>query len=206
MPYPYNDFQYLTPPQAEVQKSAVALPLHEGMGWFAQVKKNGTHSVIFVDPNRNVDAWDRHGEQQKAWHFTAATAAVFRALPGNKWYVFDGELLHNKTSHIKDVLYLYDMLVWNGSHLTGTTYEYRYNVMLATLYAVIGRAPPRIKPGQDHYAMHRHVWLARNFKKGFRALFDSLSAPEDEGLVLRDPQGVYYTSNADRWMLKVKRA
>lgn len=210
MSSPYDEFCYITPPRTEVKSrnGRAVIERCERDGWLAQVKKNGSRTLIVLSPDRQIEAWNRHGEKQE-WQFTPETADLFTSIPGGRWFLFDGELMHRQTRHIKDTIYLYDMLVCGGVHLTGTTYQHRYDMMLGVLAA--SESPLRtqnlLHPGRhrDHFVMHPHVWIARNYTKGFVRLYDNLTEPEDEGLVFKDPDGVYYTSNADRWMAKVRR-
>ncbi len=197
----YKSFQYITPPRTEAKLSPDALPRLEARGWVASIKKNGTRSLVVVHPNRAVIGWNRHGEKHRAWQFGEQTSEIYQKLSGKKFYIFDGELLHNKTHHIKNIHYLYDILVCDGVQLTGTNYEYRFQLLLD----VMTPRDMHNKNKNDHYVVDPYTWIARSYHKGFRELFDSLTAKEDEGLVLRNPKGFYYTSKADAWMVKVRR-
>jgi ATP-dependent DNA ligase len=155
-----------------------------------------------VHPDRTVVGWNRHREQHRAWGFTGETAAIFHAIPGRDWYVFNGELLHSKTKHIKNTHVLYDVLVADGIHLTGTTYEFRYQL----LFDILAKGLTFAAPGDDdHFELDRYTRIARNYTSGFTDLFASLVNPEDEGLVLRKPDVPYLGSNADSWMVKFRR-
>lgn len=210
MSQPYDSFRYIEPPRTEVKSRArgtALLEKCERQGWLAQVKKNGSRLLTVVAPDGDIEAWNRHGEKQ-AWQFTPETADLFVNLPRGHWYLFDGELMHRQTAHIKNIIYLYDILVCAGTQLTGTTYQHRYDVMLGTLVASSSEHRTRnlMRPThRDYFVMHPNVWVARNHTKGFTKLFNGLTEPEDEGLVMKDPNGVYYTSKADQWMAKVRR-
>lgn len=208
MTQPYEAFHYIEPPRTTVSLSRESIPSMEVEHRWAQYKRNGSRSVVFVPPNRQPfviadgqrkpAAWNRHGEPHKTWAFTNEAWEIFRTLRGNKWCVFDGELLHHKTKHIKFVHYLYDVLVWNGVHLTGTMYAERYAI-LWDLWQPIAITPA-------HRVINEYTWVARNYSQGLLELFDSLTQPEDEGLVLRDPSGIYRNSKANDWMTKVLRS
>jgi hypothetical protein len=203
----YEEFRYITPPRTTVSLSREALARLEIDEWWAQHKRNGSRSVIFVPPDRQPfvfvngqrrpAGWNRHGEPHQTWAFNGEAWEIFRALKGNKWCVFDGELLNHQTAHIKDVHYLYDVLVWNGVRLTGTMYSERYSI-LWDLW-------PRIELTPGHWVINEHTWLARNYRQGLVDLFDSLKQSEDEGLVVRNPVGVYRNTKANDWMAKILR-
>src|ERR1700756_4000556 len=126
----YDSFAYLTPPRTEAKIPPSLLSMYEEGGWLAQVKKNGTNSVIFVPPTREPFAYNRHGERHKAWEFDAESARFFKKLPGRNWYVFNAELLHSKVSGgPRNTNYLHDVLVYDGTYLLGRTYLERYNLL-----------------------------------------------------------------------------
>jgi hypothetical protein len=168
----------------------------------AQIKKNGTHSVVIVDPNRNVVGWNRHGEKHKAWQFTDETANIFTNIPGKNWFVFDGELIHNKTTSIKNQHYLYDILVCESIGLTGTPYNYRYQLLIDILMPSIHNTS---KNEIQYWRIDEYTAIARNYSKNFEKLFNSLIAPEDEGIICRKPNGIYNGPNAETWMQKFRR-
>jgi hypothetical protein len=208
MSLPYNSFAYIKPPRAEAKRSPIAIGQYERRGWQGQVKKNGTNSVVFVPPTRKVFGWNRHAEAHRAWQFSGAPAEaseVFQSLPGEKWFVFNGELLHSKGPGYKNIHFLYDMLVCEGVHLTGTTYEYRYQLMLDLLLSG-NRLTDSALAEHDHYTVNPLTWIARNYTNT-RHLFDTLpEAPKvNEGVVMRDPKGVYYGAKADSWMVKIRK-
>ncbi|CAM6055322.1 unnamed protein product [Sphagnum tenellum] len=84
---------------------------------------NGTASVLAISPDRQIVAMNRHREEHKLWTPTAANIADFAKLPGKGWYVFVAELMHSKVPGIKNVNYVHDILVADGKHLTGETFE-----------------------------------------------------------------------------------
>jgi hypothetical protein len=186
----YAGFAYITPPRAEVKSPRSLLSSYQEKGWWAQIKKNGTNSMIFVGPDRLPFAYNRHGERHKQWAFTAASAAPFAALPGTGWYVLNAELLHSKVrGGPKDTNYVHDVLVADGVYLLGKSYAERY-AMVRGLFV----------PGPN-------LLVAEYVSEGFGALFDSLSAGEDEGLVLKNPAGKLGTRDGSGagWMVKCRR-
>jgi hypothetical protein len=186
----YTGFSYITPPRAEVKIPRSLLASYQAKGWWAQTKKNGTNSVIFIGPDRKPFAYNRHGEVHKQWKFSPASAAPFAALPGTGWYVFNAELLHSKVSGgPKDTNYVHDILVADGVYLLGKTYAERY----ALVRSLLTPAPKLL--------------LADYARENFTALFDSLTAGEDEGLVLKSPEGKLGTRDGSgaNWMVKIRK-
>ena len=200
----YTEFAYIAPPRAEAKIPLAMLSIYEEGGWFAQVKKNGTNSVIFVGPNRIPFAYNRHGERQKAWSFDKDSAHFFEKLPGRNWYVFNAELLHSKVSGgPKNTNYLHDCLVYDGTYLLGRTYFERYNLLFKAFDDYITE-----DGGLSHFILNKQTLLAKSMKKGFKAIFkEQLIENEDEGLVLKDPQGLLGTRDGQnaRWMAKIRK-
>ncbi len=195
---PYEEFRYFPPPQTSAKKSPEFLPLHERMGHWGQLKLNGSHSEVYLGPDRIPDAWNRHGERHRRWRFDDHTGALFRSLPGKKWFVFDGELMHAKTPGIKNIHYLYDVLVYDGVHLTRTTYAERYKLLKGLFRSraeTIG-----------HYELDDYTWLAKNHTEHLSNLFEATREfnPTVEGLMVKDPNGMYYSGDARAWMIKFR--
>lgn len=203
MTIPYTKFIYLYPPRAEN-----ALPLNKIAalekkgGWIAQVKKNGQNSVIFVSPEKEVFAMNRHNENHKTWQFPAEAMEIYKRLPGNGWYVLNGELLHNKVRGIRNIHYLHDILVENGQYLLATTYAQRYARLLMLLLG--DKRKPEDK--KSHFVLDDYTWLARNHPRNFPELFKSLTDPEDEGIVIKKMEGVLATKNNSSWTVKCRIA
>lgn len=209
MPYRYTGAPII-PPRAEVAQDPSFLPQREAEGQWAQIKKNGTNTVVMVHPDRRVVAWDRRGEIQKAWQFNEQTGAIFAALPrlanANDWYVFNGELINAKARHdkrIKNQIYLYDILVCGGIALTGTKYQDRYQLLFDTLAQGREFGEPTIDT--HFWRLDDYISIARIYKSEFVKVFNSLVHPEDEGLVCRRPDGLYTGPKADAWMTKYRR-
>ena len=199
----YTEFSYIAPPRAEAKIPVGMLNLYEEGGWLAQIKKNGTNSVIFVPPDRVPFAYNRHGERHKAWEFDKESAALFARLPGKNWYVFNAELLHNKVSDgPRNTNYLHDVLVHDGTYLLGRSYAERYNLLSKTFgRSISGDA-------YTHFVLNEQTWLAKSLLKGFKQIFkEKLAEEEDEGLVLKDPRGVLSTTDGKGapWMAKIRK-
>lgn len=184
----YKDYAYLFPPRPDQKVARGLLSHYERLGWHAQVKKNGTCTVVFargdevIFKTRHADEC-KDGDDHKMW--TPKKEHVnFFAGRSSKWNVYVGELLHSKTPHIKDDLYIFDQIVRDGVQLVGTTFTDRQAALREYFAKEI--AEHAADKRRDQIRLHRHFCLAKNFKAGFDKLFDTLQ-PEDEGLVLKKP-------------------
>lgn len=172
----YDSYQYLWPPRPEQKIPQGMLPFYEKRGFWAQVKKNGTCTVIFARRDE-VIFMTRHNDQHRMWSPTPEHVRFFQGF--QNWNVFVAELLHSKTPRIKNQLYVFDQIVDDGVHLVGTSFEERQLVLQS-------RWEPIADEG-DQTRVHDYVSVANNYTGDFAKLFTTLK-PEDEGLVLKDPK------------------
>jgi hypothetical protein len=189
--------------------------------------------------DNNADDWmvcmSRHKEDHKLWTPTAASSAIFKGLPGEGWYVFVAELLHSKLKEgPKDTNFINDILVADGDYLIGKTFGERqymlYDLFLGEEAADYLSLEETNLKGRDllnrnnalqnlrkddifvaptHYVLDGNTWLAKNFASDFSKLYNSLVTPEDEGLVLKNPEAklsacIRASSNAG-WQVKCRR-
>lgn len=203
MSIPFTSYMYIEPPRPENVVMPGSLGKYEKLKWVAQVKKNGTRSVVFVPPKgQEPFAKTRHPEdpEHKAWPgFSAKSVHQFKKMQDDKWHVFDTELMHSKGFGIRDTHYIHDVLVFEGVYLLGKSMIERQEI-LHECFDV-----KKHQQTQSHYVIDSNTWVARNHRMGFRKLFDNLKE-EDEGLVLKNPRGLLTTRHNSYWMAKCRRA
>jgi hypothetical protein len=158
--------------------------------------------VIAVSPSKEIITMNRHQEAHKAWQPTGAVMDAFRALPGDGWYVFVAELLHSKVEGLRNVNYIFDLLVDNGDYLVSSTFMDR-QARLSALF------PHHVSETFSHYVIDKHTWLAKIITSDFLAVWQGLDAPEDEGIVLKDATARLAmcsrpTANAN-WQVKCRK-
>jgi hypothetical protein len=197
----YDMYSYITPPRAEVKIMEAMLNFYEKRGWFAQVKKNGTNSVIYVPPKDEGEpfAKTRHADDpdHKAWQFTPKSIAAFKEIQGKRWYVFNAELMHSKGHGFRDTNYIHDILVHDGRYLLGTSVVDRQTLLHDLFRTRILKGP------RSHYVYNDNTWIVKNHANGFRRLFGQLE-DEDEGLVLKNPEGLLVTRDNGSWAVKCR--
>lgn len=199
----FSEYQFLWPPRPEKAIPRALINFYEKRGFIAQVKKNGTQNVLAVSPSKTIHAMTRHNETHKLWKPTDLSSLAFKQLPGDGWYVFVTELLHSKVANgTRDTNYINDILVCDGKHLVGMTYQERMDI----LHNLFPNTP--VITDSSH-VINSNTTLARCHTGNFVALFDSLRDGEDEGLVFKNPKArLAYcsrqTSNVD-WLYKCRR-
>lgn len=198
----YNKFEYLWPPRPDNSVLPGLLSFYEKKGWVAQIKKNGACTIWAVSPDKRIITMNRHNEFHKSWTPNRENSEPFMKLP-YKWYVFVGEILHLKTPHIKDTLYIFDMLVYDGEYLIGSSFRDRYD----SLKELFG--PQYIGQTDHSFKINNKVLLAKNFDIGFETLFNKLEDVSDEGLVLKDPNALLEPcirqGSNNHWLVKCRK-
>jgi hypothetical protein len=203
----YEKFEYLWPPRPNSKRACpptgpMGVSFYERRGWQGQVKKNGTCNVIAISPEGEMVAMNRHHEEHKAWVPTRASCAAFADLPGNGWYVFVAELLHSKVPGIRDTNYIFDILVADGEYLVSKTFMERQDILN-------GLFPDAIDETFSHRVIDSNTWVAKLLTGNFEEIFEGLDAPEDEGLVLKNPKATLeFCSRQDAnagWQVKCRK-
>jgi hypothetical protein len=134
MSKPYTDFRYFCPPRTNV-KIPIGSPVLKAWARLpdaiAQYKLNGSRNMIVIDPQDNIQFWNRHGEQQRNYIVPETLKSQIRAMayPHGHWNVFDSELMHFKTPEVKNTVYVFDTLVWGSEHLVGENYAARFGLV-----------------------------------------------------------------------------
>lgn len=122
----YDAYRYLWPPRPEKAAPPELMGFYERRGWTAQVKKNGTCTLVFARGDRVIFK-TRHDDDHKLWTPQPQHVDFFSDRP--EWNVYVAELLHSKGPHLKHHLYLFDILVSDGDQLTGSTLLERQDII-----------------------------------------------------------------------------
>ena len=137
--------QYIFPPRPQDSIPRSETQLFSDLGWFAQLKYNGSRCLIKYVPCTgvgsgmpDVELWNRHGERFRS--YTAPDWIKDQLLEvhsqlglrADEVSILDGEMIDAKHKALKDTIAIWDILVADGEHLTGTTYAERYNRIFPT--------------------------------------------------------------------------
>lgn len=175
--------RYIYPPRPTLTIHPRFLPDYENT-WFAQRKYNGQRNLIHVLQDGNVEFWGRHGKA----HEYSVPSFLQKEISGlsldkGKEYWIDSELLHNKTSTIKDTIVIYDIL-FAGKLLFGVKQLDRLHLM----NKICNVNPENEETSHLGIQVSDSVFVAKSFTSNFCNLFgQALNVPELEGLVLRNP-------------------
>lgn len=199
----YASYQYLWPPRPEKAIPVTAVGPYQRLGWWAQIKKNGTYTMVYAR-GLEVIFKTRHGQDNdgnhKQWSPLQDHVRFFQSS-STEWNVYCTELLHSKTTHIKNQIYIFDQIVKDGVQLVGTTFASRQQMLHKHFDT------DNAKYEGDQYRLNPYISVAKTFDSGFRELVAKLK-PEDEGLVFKNPMGklaacLKPNSNAS-WQVKAR--
>lgn len=180
---PYNEPKFLYPPRPARSVLPALIGFYKKKGYWAQIKKNGTCSILGVGPKGEIYTMGRHAEPHKSWKPSKESLKPFKGRANGKWRVYVVEVMDAKTKNIKDSIYIHDIIVNEGIILEHTTFAERQKLLVNIF-------PVRRAGGFGYAKITDKVWLAEIITKNFKAVFDSIEDPKvDEGLVLKDPNG-----------------
>ena len=107
------------PPRPKGAIPPTELPYYESLGIYcAQLKYNGSRSIVHISTNGDVSIYSRHGRPHKNYQMPVAIAKEILALPGLKKGVevlLDGELLSKTTAKdTKNKIVFFDILQYGN--------------------------------------------------------------------------------------------
>jgi len=160
--------------------------LDKDVRWIGEIKKNGWRCLVHRDSG--LVLWTRH--KTTINEPLEALRDGLMAVPEQT--ILDGELVHFRTTDIKGVLYLFDILLHKGRQLTDLPFADRRKVL------------------EDVCAKISGVELAAQVRIGKKALYhQALKDPVNEGIVLKKLDSKYLVSEKrclqNPFWLKVKR-
>jgi ATP-dependent DNA ligase len=191
-----SSFKYFYPERPRLLH--VNQPLFESLSqnpaWVAEPKYNGSRLQLHVIDGA-FHFWNRH---QEPLVYTPSREVLdsLRSLDLKGYWLFDGEMRHNKTKGIKHQAVLYDVFIANGELLNAKPFWWRRQIMAGIKGLFVGDDAT--------------VSLTHQYRDRFREAFDGLiTRDEIEGLVIKNLQGrlnLGRTRATDStWMWKVRK-
>jgi ATP-dependent DNA ligase len=175
-------------------------PLFESLSqdpnWVAEPKYNGSRLQLhYLDGAWQF--WNRHGQPMDY----RPSLEVMEALDGldlKSYWLFDGELRHNKVKGVQHKIMLYDVFAGEGQLLLSAAFQDRRHLLTCVL-----RPHLLVEPDSA-------LGLPCHYRDSFREFFLKLTQDEEiEGLVLKDLRGrlnLGRTKAAESaWMWKVRK-
>ncbi|MCM2277458.1 MAG: hypothetical protein NDJ89_05230 [Oligoflexia bacterium] len=198
-------FRPLFPPRPEGSLPPESL---SGLrGHIVQPKYDDIRAVIYFLPDSGITLLSRQREPIASFRMTDRMRASFERLklPRGEFHVLDGGLLRRW----RDRVVLWDVLVYRGNHLLGTTYRQRYELLKK-----IAGNPVKWEGDTGHRIALRiaeTLWLAPDLGgSGLHETFARFREIEGiEGFVLKDPNGRLERGIRERnngtWQIRVRK-
>jgi len=232
MPQGIKDFPQYTgkimyPPRPKLSIPPSKVGDYEEKGFVAQLKYNGTRTLVEMGPGSEIKLWTRHREPHKAYELSEALRAdllaIYQTGDTNKTLVFDAELMHSKTKGLKDTLILFDLLVCDSEYYIGMPMLGRYSMLNDILgepdewEEETGRkiaAKCRLfEYNEKDEVTERYldrVWVAETFYHNFADVYQSrIDMDEIEGLVLKNPRAPldrgFSEANNQDWLIRCRK-
>ena len=124
-----NSFKYFYPERPRLLHVDQPLfdQLSQNPSWVAEPKYNGSRLQLHVI-NGAFHFWNRH---QEPLVYTPSREVLdsLRSLDLKGYWLFDGEMRHNKTKGIKHQIVLYDVFIANGELLNAKPFWWRRQIM-----------------------------------------------------------------------------
>ena len=179
----YDHFQYLYPPRPKTAVHPKYLSEYADGSWMAQPKLNGDCAVIFTN-GTETHVRDRHKDSfsKNVRELEAIAGTLHR---GKEWLVLVGEWMTKSKkdcngTNFNGHLVLFDILVYNGVHLSGYSFEDRYDLLM-DLYQPTENYDPYILRSAVP-----NVFVVETFDILFPDYFEAVSSIDMyEGLVLK---------------------
>lgn len=183
----YLKFKYYFPPRPEHTIPPTSLSKYEGK-YFGQPKLNGSCSEVYT--NGEIGSSDevaryfgRHQNENIA-NFKL-TKEDFNILKcgNNNFNVIVGEYMNKSKKGLDDKVWnhkfvIFDILVYNGEYLLGTTFEDRIK-LLDELFGTI-------EENKYLYKVNNNIYRVKTFTEGFEKLWNELTDVDMiEGWVLK---------------------
>ncbi len=125
--------QYIFPPRPKSAMPFDDCCFFAEVGWNWQYKINDSRCLIKYLPDGTVELWNRHAERFRSYTCPDWLESQLLAtrdhleLASSELHILDGGLYDQKHAAVKDTICIWDILVKNGMHLLGTTYQERFN-------------------------------------------------------------------------------
>jgi len=195
---PYNSFREMYPPRPENASPPSSIGSYEGREFIAQPKLDG--SCMLVSTNGiDTHVRNRHKEPFKnkipimnslqSLHRTR----IHETSNNHDWMVLVGEYMNKSKADEtgkpwNSKLVLFDIIVFGGKQLIGTTFEER----IALLDELYGTSDLEVTPGgiKHHKYLYttpvKNVYRVKSFRGNFRNLWNDVTRTQMfEGLILK---------------------
>ena len=170
----YDKFKYIFPPRPENKITPDRLSIYETKyNCLGQPKFNGSNCEIYLKKSEVFRYFGRHNNENIKDFRIPPSAFNILTENTDKWCVFVGELM-NKSKKYKggkvwnDKFVIFDILVYDGVYLIGTTFKERV-LLLDEILGINDYDEFMYTVGVSSY-----IFRAKSFYKDFSELYNSI--------------------------------
>jgi len=178
----YTNFKYLYPPRPKNSVSPEDLKFWDNNTLIAQPKMNGSNCLIFTNGD-SFFVMNRH--KQRLTNFKIKKEELSEIYRGNgEWMIINGEYMNkSKGDEIGKVfnhkLIIFDILVYNGDYLIGSTFSERVN-LLDNIYGVTNSEKDYL------FSVTDNIYRVKSYNSDFSNIFNKfIQVDMLEGLVMK---------------------
>lgn len=202
-----ESFQYFYPEKPRLL--TINQPLFDWLSkdknWVAEAKLNGSRLQLHF-LNGHWEFWGRHGEPL-AYKPTDNLLKALKKLGLKGYWLFDGELRHNKTKGIQNRICLYDMIIQEGKLLLGMPFKERRKILQSL---ILEEYPTDNMDKIDGQFVKQLITIPKQYPFGFKSVFGHLTKEDEiEGLVIKNLEGKLNLGRKagtnSGWMWKVRK-
>ena len=182
----YDSYRYIFPPRPEYKIPPSDLQSFDDGTFMAEPKFNGDNGVIFFNSKEFIPM-NRHGKKYPKYQLD--TDELKDLFPPD-WNCLSGEYMakskkdENKST-FNHKFVIFDMLVYDGNYLLGTTFEDRWLMLY-------NRFNHRfISENEYSYQITENIWLVKVWLTDFVTIWNKITKIDMiEGLVLKKRKSV----------------
>jgi ATP-dependent DNA ligase len=181
----YTKFQYIFPPRAEQTTSSNTIINYDNGDYLAQPKFDGDCAELYINTNE-VRNFNRH-RKEGIKLFKISNDEILELHSGNGWMVLVGEYMNKNKKGVDNSSWnhkfvIWDIIVYNGEHLIGKTYQERVE-LLDTLFG-------KIEYNDYLYKISENIFRVKTFYEDFTNIWNEIVKIDMlEGFVLKRKSG-----------------
>ena len=189
----FNSFHYIYPPRPKNPVPQSELDFWDNGMMIAQPKLNGSNAVIFMN-GKDVMVYNRHN--QRMTNVQLGKEELLKLYSGEGWMVINGEYMNKSKSDengqvFNHKLVIFDILVYNGSYLLGTSFQDRVN-LLDNLFGKNDSEKIYL------YSVIENIYRVKSYTSNFKEMFEELIKIDMvEGLVMKRKSGKLEIGNTE---------
>lgn len=189
----YDKFQYLYPPRPKNPVHPSEIDFWDNGMMIGQPKINGSNVVIFTN-GEDIFVYNRHNQLMSS--FQISNQEILSLYSGKGWMVLNGEYLNKSKSDENNQIFnhklvIFDILVYNGTYLVGTTFQDRVN-LLDNLFNKKESEKTYL------YSISENIYRVKSFTTNFKTIFNELVKIDMiEGLVMKRKSGKLEIGNTE---------